>query len=75
MGNRDMFRFLKNVLGTGTKAFDGIDANSIAPSTDIKNSFSDPLRVRREIQVTRAMSKKATRMKLERILEKTEKRR
>jgi hypothetical protein len=62
-----MFRFLKNILDTATKKADSTPLG-------IKSTFPEPNRGKREIKLTRALSRKATRMKLERILEKTEKR-
>ena len=70
-----MFGFIKNVLDTSAKESDGFDRNLIASLTGIKSSFAEPMRLKRDLKVTRALSTKAARMKLARILEKTEKRR
>ena len=69
-----MLRFIKNVLGAGALK-STFDSTSATVPADIKTAFSEPVRRRHEIKVTRAQTKKAVKMKLERILEKTEKRR
>jgi hypothetical protein len=68
-----MFSFIKNVIGTDLNKSSFDAASPTHP--DINASFSETARRKRETKVTRAQTKKATRMKLERILEKTEKRR
>jgi len=73
-----MFRFLKDVLGATAKQSNGFDSTLTASgsATDSNNNgFVEPMRIKRDMKVTRALSRKATRMKLERILEKVEKQR
>ena len=70
-----MFRFIKDILGTSRKQSDGFDSKLATSPTDVKRSLTEPMRIKRDIKVMRSLSRKATRMKLERILEKTEKRR
>ncbi len=69
-----MLGFIKNVLGADVFK-SNLDSTSATRPADIKAAFAEPVRRRHEIKVTRAQTKKAAEMKLERILEKAEKKR
>jgi hypothetical protein len=66
-----MFKFIEKLLGTkGTKTGES-GAGSSSASAGIKTSHTVP--VKHDAKMSRAVARKATRMKLERILERTAK--